>query len=135
MNNSRDYSESDVINKLNCLPKCTTESLKLVHRWTTSYYERYTICLLIQQKIGFECCYRNTSGINLFFRETSLEVYQQEFLYGANNFIADVGGYLGLLLGVSIFSFYQVLVSTFEKLLGKSKNKKTGSLSKIHIVS
>ena len=65
--------------------------------------------------------FRNTSAVNLFFRETTLEVSQQEFLYGPSNFIADVGGYLGLLLGVSIFSFYQEISSLIEKLFNKMK--------------
>ena len=36
---------------------------------------------------------------------SSLQYYSYDF----NSFIADVGGYLGLLLGHSIYSFYNVV--------------------------
>ena len=35
----------------------------------------------------------------------------QYIIYDFNSLIADVGGYLGLLLGQSVYGFYQILVS------------------------
>jgi hypothetical protein len=38
------------------------------------------------------------------------------YLYDANTFLADVRGYMGLLLGHSIFSFCDALIAKSEKL-------------------
>jgi hypothetical protein len=47
----------------------------------------------------------------LFFqvRKTTVLTEEQIWLYNSNNFIADVGGYLGLLLGFSCLSMYKNL--------------------------
>ena len=39
----------------------------------------------------------------------------QYYIYDQNSFIADVGGYLGLLLGQSIYGIYEVLSAVFHK--------------------
>ena len=39
----------------------------------------------------------------------------QYYIYDQNSFIADVGGYLGLLLGQSIYGIYEVLFAVFHK--------------------
>ena len=36
--------------------------------------------------------------------------YSQYWLYDSDAFIADIGGYLGLLLGQSLFGVYQFLM-------------------------
>ena len=52
----------------------------------------------------------------------SLQYYSYDF----NSFIADVGGYLGLLLGHSIYSFYNVVAewirSRKDTLCSREKN-------------
>ena len=40
----------------------------------------------------------------------------QYYDYDFNSFIADVGGFLGLLLGHSIYSFYQVAADWMKKM-------------------
>ncbi len=50
--------------------------------------------------------------INVTSVKSTESVYSQQLheeyeLYGSNEFIADVGGFLGLLLGQSIFGIYQ----------------------------
>ena len=52
---------------------------------------------------------------------TEEEVYNYDF----NSFMADVGGYLGLLLGMSVVGLYDVFVGQLEKL-EKTLNKKVG---------
>ena len=44
-------------------------------------------------------------------RKPATEVHEQQFIYGVQNLIADIGGYLGLLLGLSIFTIYQIMIS------------------------
>ena len=41
----------------------------------------------------------------------------KEFLvYGYGDLMADFGGYLGLLLGASLVSFYEIIITSFQKL-------------------
>ena len=63
-----------------------------------------------------------------------VEVVQEVALYSWENFIADFGGYLGLLLGGSIPGLIEMLQSAFvrlRKILGgkikKRQNAKSGS--------
>ena len=59
--------------------------------------------------------------LSFFIREPGVIRKQQEYLYRFSNFVADVGGYLGLLLGLSIFSFYQFLADLGAKLIKANK--------------
>ena len=43
--------------------------------------------------------------------QTMVEKQEQVLLYGFSNFIADVGGFLGLLLGVSVFTIYNYVIN------------------------
>ena len=43
--------------------------------------------------------------------QTSIPVEKQVLVYEMSNLIADVGGYLGLLLGSSIYSFYKEIAA------------------------
>ena len=44
----------------------------------------------------------------IFFTTQSLVPYEEQVLaYGIGNLVADIGGFLGLLLGSSIFSAYK----------------------------
>ena len=54
-------------------------------------------------------------------RETSYVQEEQYFIYDINSFIADVGGYMGLLLGSSILSLYYEVESLMVTLFKKCK--------------
>ena len=43
------------------------------------------------------------------------QISQQVRLYTMTNFIADFGGYLGLLLGASVLSFFDIILDCFQK--------------------
>ena len=47
------------------------------------------------------------------------EEFEQYIIYDSNQLIADVGGYLGLLLGHSIFSLYKHIIT----IIGEAKAK------------
>ncbi len=48
--------------------------------------------------------------LGLFNRDTRYMLLKQYVIYDFNSFIADVGGYLGLMLGHSILSAYHGLM-------------------------
>lgn len=46
-------------------------------------------------------------GTEMIVNDGVIEVLEEKPLYNGNDFVADVGGYLGLLLGASILTIYQ----------------------------
>ena len=51
----------------------------------------------------------------LFATSTEIEVKERVWLYDRNDFVADIGGFLGLLLGASIYTLADLLLSNVEK--------------------
>ncbi len=59
----------------------------------------------------------NTTVVQLRLQKSLLTtVYKHTLTYQVSNFIADFGGYLGLLLGASLISIYDDIVVGLEKL-------------------
>ena len=59
----------------------------------------------------------------LLMRHTEpLKVTTEEPAYGFSSFLADFGGYLGLLLGASILSIYDQVKHHLTMVFGKTKN-------------
>jgi hypothetical protein len=56
--------------------------------------------------------------LTFFFETYTYEVKNQYYVYGSDSFIADIGGYLGLCLGMSIHTFYDGAVMLVVKTLG-----------------
>ncbi len=47
--------------------------------------------------------------LHIFFESGGYEAKEQYYVYDMNNLIADIGGYLGLLLGHSVFSLFCIM--------------------------
>ena len=56
--------------------------------------------------------------LHLQFRilDSSTKVEDQYLLYEMDSFIADVGGYMGLLLGISLLSIYRAVEECIKKI-------------------
>ena len=61
----------------------------------------------------------NGTEIGLFMPSNEVEIIQQVRLYTMTNFIADFGGYLGLLLGVSMMSLFDMILKSIRILRQK----------------
>ena len=66
--------------------------------------------------------------IFLFATSTEIEVKERVWLYDGNDLVADIGGFLGLLLGASIYTLADLLLSNVEKFFVwiKVKHEKVG---------
>lgn len=53
----------------------------------------------------------------LFYPSGRFTTFVQDYVYSLEAFVADVGGYLGLCLGMSILTFYDAAVWFFDKTL------------------
>ena len=61
--------------------------------------------------------YVNKTYVRFFLPSVPKVTVQEEIrIYDLNNFIADVGGYLGLMLGMSILSFFDQLICLLKML-------------------
>ena len=59
--------------------------------------------------------------LEVIITERSYEEREQYIIYDTSSFIADVGGYMGLMLGVSIMSIYNNAETLLKKLLRKTR--------------
>lgn len=57
----------------------------------------------------------NTTGITLSLSDTDVRVVRDAFLYGVDDLIGDLGGCLGMFLGISLVSIYQMLLDAIGK--------------------
>lgn len=62
--------------------------------------------------------------VQFFFSANTFHTTSQYLAYDTQNLIADIGGYLGLLLGYSLFDFYDI-AKLATSSLWKSKHKRT----------
>ena len=58
----------------------------------------------------------NTLALTFYIQDSSYTEEEQYRIYDFNSFIADVGGYMGLLLGSSFLSLYDEVESSLRTL-------------------
>ena len=92
-------SEAALVNKTGCLPSCDR-------------YETAMESTSGDGKYGNTWQVDNNPTMKLVFgfEDESYNVREEYIVYDTSNFIADVGGYLGLLLGHSILSIYYLSI-------------------------
>ena len=89
-------SETRILNKTGCLPQCERDEI--------------TIDEIIK---GPSWAPKNTLTMSFKFEDGSYQFDEEYIVYDFNDFIADVGGYLGLLLGHSVLSMYNMSFEWF----------------------
>ena len=91
-------SELEIFQTTGCMPSCKRKQIRLetVHEITS--WAEYPIITLV-----FE------------YRDGMYNHNEEYLVYDYNNFIADIGGYLGLLLGHSVFSVYSMSADWITK--------------------
>ena len=127
--------------------KCTTRTQLLALANLSKTFERsdgndiadMTGCLsackkdqfsIIADPVVTETAYKEWGEVpcqlHLQFRilDNSFKVEEQYELYGMDSFIADVGGYMGLLLGISLLSIYRVVEHSTKKFFGRTRHGK-----------
>ena len=76
-------------------------------------------CTIIEVTYGYPFVYdakKDSSGsITLFFK-TLISVQESHLKYEAATLFAEIGGYTGLLLGVSVFDFSKIFSYCWERI-------------------
>ena len=91
------WPEADILNETGCLPHC----------------ERDTIALDVTPEGRSYPNKKPTLTIIFLFEDGSYTLEDEYIVYDIDDFIADCGGYLGLLLGHSMLSIYYMSVEWF----------------------
>ena len=101
------FTEKDFVSSTKCHYPCTIEHYDVTSFFKGTAARKNSQCKLLLQ---------------LFFDTNKVSTKKEILLYDDNNLIADIGGYLGLLLGVSAFSLYKGIVLAFETGMKKILN-------------
>ena len=100
------YLTADIEKNLNCIPAC--------HRIA---YSAKPHKKLNRPKLT------DKIEISIFFGRDEFTVREQYLIYDYANFVADFGGYLGLLLGYSVLGFYDTLADLIKTIVQKFKKR------------
>ena len=67
----------------------------------------------------------DTSSLKVFvhFLNGHYEEKEQYIIYDSNSMIADIGGYMGLLLGYSLLSIYEIAEQMWLKMMSMGTRK------------
>jgi hypothetical protein len=68
--------------------------------------------------------------VSLSHTQADMVSEEEHYVYDGNNLVADVGGYLGLLLGASVMSLYDALVHLAYVTKGKKRSKNIKAVKK-----
>lgn len=113
-----------------CRQPCTEEVIQKTissSQWPSKAYKDY---LISQNKYHNES--DNMLQLNVFFNELNYEKIEEQFSYGTINLLADVGGQLGLWIGISVITVCELLeliVMFFAVCI-----KKINAVSEVHEV-
>ena len=89
--------------------------------------DRYTVTSgpLITESVFYENRIENCQlHLDFVIEDNSYNEEEQYVIYDVNSFIADVGGYMGLLLGSSLLSLYISVEDYVKKVLGNARARK-----------
>ena len=98
----KDLSDADVATLTGCLPSCNRDEISLrdspkIQEWPTP---RDT----------------PTMSLKFLYHDGTFNLREEYLVYDTSNFIADVGGYLGLLVGQSILGIYYMSADWVTKM-------------------
>ena len=97
-----DADENDIYEMTGCLPTCENDQFNLI---------------LDPIRSQTEFRYRCEVNLEFIMLDSSYKEEKQYVIYDVNSFVADVGGYMGLLLGSSLLSLYMAMEAYMRKLL------------------
>ena len=97
-------NDNDVYVLTGCLPSCERDAYDMIAEPMTCKYDGNPDELSLQLRIT----------------DRTYEEKEQYVIYDIDSFIADVGGYMGLLLGYSIMSLYNEIEALLKRLIPRT---------------
>lgn len=97
---------------------CTQRCRQIQWRAVTNYEARN----LVNHKEAAMRRYNDTYSVTFVINQKEVKIIKEVYLYDFYNFIADFGGYLGLLLGGSILTVFDG-ITNISKYLWQNRSK------------
>ncbi|KAJ7385389.1 ligand-gated sodium channel [Desmophyllum pertusum] len=136
-----DFKQGKLNCSNSCPPPCRESTFKLTTSyslWPTKSYEEY-YKLELQKRTkevdGNNNFRANVLKLNIFFEELNYEVISEELSYELANFVSDLGGTLGLWIGMSVLSFAEIfeflllMCYTLARKLKRRMNAKSSTIA------
>ena len=92
--------ENQIYDEMGCLPLCEKMSYEMSHPRSNGITPRLT---------------ENTILLHFLFEHGRYSVKEKYYIYDTNSLIADIGGYMGLLLGQSVLGLYHIAATEVAK--------------------
>ena len=105
MHNLSMSNDNDVYVLSGCLPSCERDVYAIIAEPMTCYYRPHLMEYILKLRIT----------------DRSYEERKQYIIYDSDSFVADVGGYLGLLLGYSILSLYNEMEALIKRVIQRTQ--------------
>lgn len=119
--------------KMECIPKCP-EQCETVDFETHHSFTQYSSNLLKSfsqnskfgslmrlfyntSKIDMDLTRQSLTSLTIFYKKLTYDLYQEVPQVTTNDLLSKIGGVLGLLLGGSLISIFEVFVLIFELLI------------------
>ena len=107
--------EREIFEKTGCMPSCSKSKIKLVPEYNNDMIDDN----------------KKVARLSFVYPRGEYDLVEEYYIYNFGSFIADVGGYLGLLLGSSLLSMYHTMIplviNQMRSLAKKCESTKTES--------
>ena len=123
-------SEREIALLTGCIPCCRFDRHRLgkhriCPRFSTSRRYEFESTTVVNNRIDALAEQEaNMLVVNFFYAGSGYEIKTHYLAYGKANLVADFGSYLGLLLGHSCLTFFDVFRALFHKLKVSKKSEK-----------
>ena len=99
-----------------CPPPCHFEYYEHTSSYSSFPNGLYLATLMNKTNMSVNEIRENFLSINVFFDDLHTATTVTQYTYGIESLLGEVGGQLGLFIGVSIISFFEVLILCIDEL-------------------
>ena len=110
-----------------CVPAC----FRTEYPFSSVSYSQFPARYIDEGELGRD----NSASASIFYETMSVESQESEFTYGFEEFLAEIGGQLGLFIGVSVISLFEFIMFVIDAVIyctpgrnKKSKGKLNGDI-------
>ena len=111
-NKLNEMDEREIFEITGCMPGCSKSKFEITTRYENNKHDNG----------------KNVADLRFVYPQGEYDLVEEYYIYNWSSFIADVGGYLGLLLGYSVLSMYQTITQWLVDTKQSWQNMKLNQL-------